>query len=382
LQFFSFNMQVLAGQWLALTLTNSRTLLGTIGFVQGGVIVVTSPIAGVMVDRFSKRNLLIAGRSVMLAIVLVLAALVATDLARIWHLVVAALGMGLLMALMQPATQTYVFDIVGRERVQSAVALNSAGTGMAQMAGPALGGALIAVGGVTGAYLSTAAGLLVGVVALAMIPVLGRTTSARERSPWQDLREGFAYVRRTPAVLLVLIVCSLSVFNGTISVMRPVFARHVLDVGSVGLGIMGTTLGLGTVMGAVVLSALPPFRRPGLAIAASMGLYALCLFLYAFAFSFAYILVIEFLLGVASQAWNISTFSGLQTAVPEHIRGRVVSMVFMAVQLLFVGQLAIGVLADAVGDQLALGIFGLTPLLTILSLVALYHRTLSALSLC
>ena len=102
-----------------------------------------------------------------------------------------------------------------------------------------------------------------------------------------------------------------------------------------------------------------------------MWAFALCLLLYSFAFSFAYILVIEFALGVVSQMWNTSTFAGLQMAVPAHIRRRVVSMVFMVVQLSFVGQPVVGILADKFGDQVALGIFGATPL-TILGFLIIF----------
>ena len=120
---------------------------------------------------------------------------------------------------------------------------------------------------------------------------------------------------------------------------------------------------------------LPPFKRPGLAIAFAMFAYGACLFLYSFAFSFRYVLVIEFCSGLAGQLWNISTYSGLQMAVPEHMRGRIVSMVFMCIQLSFVGQLIIGVLADRFGDQIALRTFGLLPMsiLAVTMLVGYRH---------
>ena len=154
----------------------------------------------------------------------------------------------------------------------------------------------------------------------------------------------------------------MAIFNGAMFAMRPIFARYVLDVGSVGYGIMGATTGLGSITGAIVVSMLPPFKRPGIAIALSMWFFALGLLLYSFAFSFAYILVVEFFMGIVSQMWNTSTFSGLQMAVPAHIRGRVVSLVFMVVQLSFVGQPVVGMLADRFGDQMALGIFGAVPM--------------------
>ncbi len=375
LQFFSFNMQLLAKQWLITDLTPSRTLLGLVGFIQGGMGVVSSPIAGVIVDRVSKRDLMRVGRSLLALVVLVVAALVWTDRIEIWHIMVMSVFAGLIMSLMQPATQTYVFDIVGRDRVQNAVALNSAGTGVAQMAGPALAGTVIAAVGVIGAFLISAGGLFLGVVVLGTIPILGKTLGGSKTSPLRDAREGFSYVLKHPPVLFALIACSMAIFNGSLNVMRPVFARDVLDVGSVGYGIMGASSGVGTVVGALAASMLPPFKRPGLAIAFAMFAYGACLFLYSFAFSFRYVLVIEFCSGLAGQLWNISTYSGLQMAVPEHMRGRIVSMVFMCIQLSFVGQLIIGVLADRFGDQIALRTFGLLPMsiLAVTMLVGYRH---------
>ena len=375
LQFFSFNMQLLAKQWLITDLTPSRTLLGLVGFIQGGMGVVSSPIAGVIVDRVSKRDLMRVGRSLLALVVLAVAALVWTDRIEIWHITVMSVFAGLIMSLMQPATQTYVFDIVGRDRVQNAVALNSAGTGVAQMAGPALAGTVIAAVGVIGAFLISAGGLFLGVVVLGTIPILGKTLGGSKTSPLRDAREGFSYVLKHPPVLFALIACSMAIFNGSLNVMRPVFARDVLDVGSVGYGIMGASSGVGTVVGALAASMLPPFKRPGLAIAFAMFAYGACLFLYSFAFSFRYVLVIEFCSGLAGQLWNISTYSGLQMAVPEHMRGRIVSMVFMCIQLSFVGQLIIGVLADRFGDQIALRTFGLLPMsiLAVTMLVGYRH---------
>lgn len=371
LQFFSFNMQVIAGQWLMTDLTPSRTMLGMVGFSQGIMVVLASPFAGVAVDRMSKRNLMIVGRTVLVGTIVLMMALVVTDVIRIWHIIAISLAAGLIQSLMQPATQTYVYDIVGRRRVQNAMALNFAGTGIANMAGPALAGALIALVGVVGAFFSAAAGLMLGVFCLWIIPISGKTNGPASTSPLRDIREGFVYVIRHKPVLFALLACSMAIFNGAMFAMRPIFARYVLDVGSVGYGVMGATMGLGSISGAIIVAILPPFKRPGLVIALSMWAFALCLLLYSFAFSFAYILVIEFALGVVSQMWNTSTFSGLQMAVPAQIRGRVVSMVFMVVHLSFVGQPVVGILADKFGDQVALGIFGAAPV-TILGFLIIF----------
>ncbi|MEE9280288.1 MAG: MFS transporter [Myxococcota bacterium] len=376
LQFFSAQIHSMTMQWLVTELTTSRTLLGLVGFVQGTVVAAASPLAGVAADRFAKRHLLVASRVAMAGVVLLMAFLVQTGLIVIWHIIALAVVGGLIMALMQPASQTYVFDIVGRERIQNAIALNSTGTGAAQMLGPALAGGLIAAVGIVGAFVSAAAGILLATGMLALIPVLGSPTSAGRGRALRELRDGFGYVRAHPALLLTLVACSMAIFNGALFAMRPIFARHVLEVGSVGYGMMAGASGVGTVVGALVATLLPPFRRPGVMITLAMFGYSTCIFLYSFAFSFEYVLVVEFGTGLFGQLWNVSTFSGLQMAVPENMRGRIVSMVFMVVQLASIGQLFVGALADAIGDQLAMGIFGLTPMLVLGGILAFGHRTL------
>lgn len=356
LQFFSFNMQVIAGQWLMTDLTPSRTMLGMVGFFQGIMVVLASPFAGVAVDRMSKRNLMIVGRTVLAGTIVLMMALVIADVIRIWQILVISLAAGLIQSLMQPATQPYVYDIVGRSRVQNAMALNSAGTGLANMAGPAPGGHAHRSGRRRRGILLSGGGADAGRVLPLDHPHLRQDERARLHLSPSRHPGGFVYVIHHKPVLFALLACSMAIFNGAMFAMRPIFARYVLDVGSVGYGVMGATMGLGSISAAIIVSMLPPFKRPGIVIALSMWAFALWLLLYSFA------------LGVVSQMWNTSTCAGLQMAVPAHIRGRVVSMVFMVVQLSFVGQPAVGILADKFGDQVALGIFGAAPL-TILGLL-------------
>jgi MFS family permease len=370
LQFFASQIHLFTLQWLITDLSESRTLLGLAIAINGATVALASTAAGVAADRFAKRDLLIATRVGMTVLVLAMAAGVYAGVIELWHILAASAVGGLFSAISQPAAQTYVFDVVGRERAQAAVALNSAGIGLGQMGGPALAGALIAFGGMAGSWLGAAAALLIAVLLLARVPIKGLSPGER-RAPLREFREGFSFVLSQPPVLLSLVACSMAFFNGAIFTMRPVFARHVLEVGSQGMGGMAAAAGLGTLLGALVATRLGSLRRPGIAITLSMFAFSSCLLLYSFAFSYPYILAVEFASGLAAQVWQISTFFGLQMAVPEAMRGRVMGMVFTVVQLAQVGGLFVGRLADRVGDQLAMGIFGATPMV-ILALLLLF----------
>jgi MFS family permease len=363
-------------QWLVTSLTDSRTVLGSVSFLQGAVIFATSPFAGVASDRLERRNLLLLGRLGLASVVSAIALLVALERIAIWHILVGAGAAGLLTSLMQPATQTFVFDVVRRERAQSAVALNVGAQSLGQTLGPLWGGAAVAVAGFVGAYLSAAAGLAVAALLLLLVPVAASARSPASPGSWlADLREGLAYVRAHPPVRLALVTTSLAVFNGAVAAMRPVFARHVLEVGSTGYGVMAGVAGAGALLAAFVMATLPQARRPGLMMTYSMLGFSTCILLYSFAFSFAWVLAVEFALGVFSQVWNVSTFTGLQLAVPDAMRGRIVSLVFTLVMLAPIGALFVGLLADGVGDQLALGIFGGIPMAILVGILALgSHR--------
>ena len=376
IQFVCFQVQSMSLQWLVTSLTPSRTALGLLGFVQGGTMAVASPGAGVVVDRYSKRDLIVAGRLGIAAIGLGVAALVHGERIAFWHLLVAGVAGGSLAALMNPASQTYVFDVVGRARLNNAVALNAMGSSFGHTGGAALAGVLIAAIGIVGAFASASTALLFAAARALAIPIRGRSGDPANRSALAELGEGLAYVRSNPPVLLALVGCSMAIFNGAVSPMRPIFARHVLEVGSEGFGTMAASHGVGTIVAAVAVTLFPLRRGLGIWIVATMLAFAAGLLLYSFAFSFLWVVGAEFWLGLTGQVWNVAAVTGFQLAVPERMRGRVLALMYALVQLGFVGIFAAGALADAVGDQIALGTFGAVPTLILIPLLAFGWRTL------
>lgn len=377
-QAFCGQIMMMAMQWLTITqLTEKRSLYFVIPFLQGGVAAILSPYARVVADRVSKRTLLVAGRFLLVVIVFSMATLVLTDLVTLTHVYVASFAGGVVSAMMQPAGQTFVFDVVGRSRIENAISLNATANGIAQVAGPAAAAALLASVGVAGSFFVGGAGLFLSAGLLLAIPIAGKIVrQAETTSAGADLRAGFAWVWQDRPIRLVMLGCTMALFNGVLGPMRPVYAKFVLDVGEAGLGAMGVAAGVGTMLAAVGLASMPGFRRPGVWIIGSLWVYALCLVLYAFAFSFEWILAVEFLAGISGQIWNVTVMAGLQLAVPEHMRGRVVGMVFMVAQFGFLGQPVIGILADRIGDQWALGLFGAVPSIVLAGVLLFGMRTL------
>ncbi|MBW2268490.1 MAG: MFS transporter [Deltaproteobacteria bacterium] len=376
IQFTCFQVLGLAMQWLVTSLTPSRSALGFVGFVQGGTSALVSPVAGVIVDRYAKRSLIVLGRVGLASVGLCVAWLVWSGSVAYWHLLVAALVGGVLASVLQPATQTFVVDVVGRRRTEHAVALNAMGSSFGSMGGGALAGVLVGGIGMMATYSIASAGLLVAAFLVISMRIRGPRANTERSSPWADLREGFAYVRARPPLLLAMLGCSMALFNGAITPMRPVFARHVLGVGATEFGVLSAVHGVGTFAMAIAITLRPPRRNLGILIVGSMLAFAIGLLLYSFAFSYAWALAVELWLGCAGQLWNVAAITGFQLAVPEEMRGRVLSMVFTLAQLGFVGVFAVGALADAVGDQLALGLFGAIPTLLLTLLLTFGWRVL------
>lgn len=378
LQFICFQVLFLAMQWLVTSLSPLRSAVGLMGFVQGGTIALVSPMAGVVVDRAPKRNLIVIGRLAMALIALSVGLLVWSGHVAYWMLLSVSILGGLVASVLGPATQTYVVDVVGRERTHQAVALNAMGSSFGTMGGGALAGVLVGVVGIVATYFSAAFGVLLAALLVLTIPSVGRTLrSGEHRSPWADLREGYAYVRERPPLLLALLACSMALFNGAVNPMRPIFARHVLDVGPSGFGMLSAAHGVGTFIAAVGVTLRPPHpRHVGLLITGTMLGFAIGLVLYSLAFSYEWALGVEVWLGFTGQLWNVVAVVGFQLAVPEEMRGRVLSMVFTLAQLGFVGILAVGALADGVGDQLALAIFGAIPTVLLTGLMVFGWKTL------
>jgi len=361
-QFICFHVLFMAMQWLVTELTELVSAVTLLSALQGASIAVMSPFAGVIVDRYPKRNLIVLSRFLLAGIATTVATLVYADVMTYWILIAIAVLGGALNSALGPATQTFVVDVVGRDRTQHAVSLNAIGSSFGTMGGASLAGVLIAAVGVVGTYAIAAVGVIASALAVVRIPIRGRVERTERTSLGSDLREGFAYVRSRPELLLALAACAMAIFNGAIGPLRVVFATKVFDAGPMGFGMMSAVHGIGTFAAAVLLILRRPRGNYGLLIAGTMFVYASGLVLYSFAFSFEYILAVELLLGFSGQAWNICAVVGFQMVVPAEMRGRVLSMVMTLAQLGFLGMAVVGILADLIGVQLAVGIFGAIPM--------------------
>jgi len=366
-------MQTTAQAWLVLELTHSAWLLGVVGALQFLPVLVLSLFGGVLADRLPKRTVLIFTQSSAMILAAILWILVATGYVQIWHVLILAGLLGLTNALDMPTRQAFVPEMVGREDLPNAIALNSTLFNMARVLGPGLGGLLIAWLGVAPLFLLNAVSFIAVIIGLALIDMknlhgvaylAGGKQNRPKQSTFQSLREGLVYVGRTPAVLLVIAVVGVvSLFGINFNVVLPLFATNVLNSGAIGFGFLSSAFGLGSLISALWIAW--GNNRPSIRfMVLSALIFSVAEILFALSPIYLLSLVLIASVGFAQIAFSAVANTTLQTITPAHLRGRVMSvymMVFAGSTPL--GNLFIGGLAHLYSAPIALLAGGVLSLL-------------------
>jgi MFS family permease len=324
-------MQNIAQGWLVLQLTNSAFWLGVVGFAASFPILLFALIGGVIADHVNKRKMLMVTQSAMMIFAFIMAALAyfkvnGHPLINVTEIIFLALGTGIAMSLNTPTYQALVPQLVPREDLTNAIALNSAQFNMSRVIGPTLGGFAMALFGVAGNFFLNGLSFLAVLVALSRIKY-ARAAAPQEGHFWEKMKQGFDYVFRHAAMSsLVLLVAIGSLLAIPYLTFVPYFARDVLHSDEPGLGILMACSGAGAFLGAITIASLTHIRSRGLfVVRASVGFYAAII---AFTFSRNFYLS-GLLLSVAGYCMIISVAtinSLLQHLAEDPMRGRVMSI--------------------------------------------------------
>ncbi|MBI4011651.1 MAG: MFS transporter [Candidatus Rokubacteria bacterium] len=363
-------MQTISQSWLVLQLTGSPFLLGLIATLQSGPILLFSAFTGVLADRLTKRHLLVTTQAVQGCLALTLGLLVWSGRTAYWHVATIAVFWGLVNALDQPARQAFVMELTGRERVASAIGLNSASFNAARIVGPAIAGVLIARVGLSSGFLLNALAFAVAITTLLEVPARPPRPRPTATTFAADLGEGFAYVARTDVVRFVLalqVVVSFCVFNFTVYV--PLLARDVLGQGSEGFGFLMAALGVGAVLAGLLLGTLAAREPPPVGIALALATACTLLLGLALVRQFRVAAVLLGLTGFAGTVVMAGCNSFLQLTVPDALRGRVMSLYTLLSSGVFpVGAFFVGFVSQAWGVSTAFAVNGALGLLALLLL--------------
>ena len=333
-------MQNIGQGWLVLQLTHSPFYLGVVTALQSLPVLFFALLGGVVADRFPKNRLLVVTQSTMALLALVLALDVSAGTVRVWHIYILATLLGLVQSVDAPTRQAFGVEMVGKDDLLNAIALNSALYNSARIFGPAIAGVLIAVAGMAACfYLNSLSFLAVIAALLVMRPAqfhLGQR-AARGGSVRGQLGEGLGFVRRTPIVLMVMaLICIFSIFAFNFNVILPVFADSVLHIGVSGYGALSSAMGVGSLIAAVSLAFARRTRWPVML----AGIGSFVIFGLAFSWSRNVPLSLVLLAGMGASTMIFTTQANttVQTLAPDALRGRVMSLYMM----LFMGSQPVG----------------------------------------
>ncbi|MGO9882287.1 MAG: MFS transporter [Solirubrobacteraceae bacterium] len=353
-------MQMTAQAWLVLSITHSSTALGVVIALQTLPVLLLGPYGGVIADRVNKRRLMIALQSAMGVQALVLGILTVTGAVQVWEIGVLAALLGLNNAFENPSRQSFMLELVGSDHLRNAVTLNSVLVNVARMIGPAVAGILIATVGEGVCFLANAASFVAVVVSLTIMNKAALSpTTPTPRAPRQ-LREGLRYIRSTPQLAVPLVMMAVAgCLTYEFQVSLPVMASRGLDVGATGFGFMTAAMGVGAVVGGLLVAARGKTGLRPLVLAASG--FAVALTVATIAPSLPVELVALAFAGSASISFMSTGNSTLQLNSEPEMRGRVMSLWFVAFQgSTPIGGPIVGWIMAVIGPRAGLGLGAVT----------------------
>jgi MFS family permease len=349
-------MQSIAQGWLIYQISGSEAMLGVVGFAGAIPAFFISPWAGVVIDRVDKRKLLVATQVASMLLAFVLAALTFSNLVQVWHVILLAVCLGAVNSFDSPARQAFVVEMVGRDDLPNAIALNSMTFNAARIIGPAFGGLLLATVGSAWCFAINGLSFLAVIISLLAMRLNLAPRRREQGSPWEQLKSGVTYSMRQPDLRgLLLLALFFSTFGLAYMTVLPAFADRVLHGGATGYGLLTSAAGLGAVTGAFVVATYGDRGYRGRILFTAAMLFPVALALFAVNTNFFVGLLLAYLLGVGFMFQFTLINTLLQTRVEDAMRGRVMSLYTLT---LFgfspFGNLLVGALSESIGLSTAL----------------------------
>jgi MFS family permease len=349
-------MQTTAQAWLVLKMTGSPFLLGVVTTLQFLPVTLLALYGGVLADRLWKRHALLLTQSAAMFQAFVFGILVATGAIQLWHIYILAVVLGTINAVDAPTRQAFVVEMVGRDDLPNAVALNSMEFNAARILGPSLAGLIIDQIDIAPTLILNAISFIPVLIALLRIDssTLRIVPPSKQGSVTKRLREGLFYTWHTPEVLAVLIVvAAIGTFGYNFSIVLPLLARFVLHTSAAGFGSLGSFLGIGSLLAAIAIAYTTRITMRHLLIGA--GAFSVVFGAVALSRSFALSAGLLVALGFAGITFAASSNTLLQLNSPDDLRGRIMSVyVLLFMGSTPIGGFLIGTLSDVFGVQVAL----------------------------
>ncbi len=346
-----------AQNWLVYTLTNSPFYLGLAGMAASLPILLFTLAAGVLADRHSKKNIILATQITLTVLALALALIVAFGTVTVWHVLILAFFMGTANSFEIPSRQSFIIEMVGKEDLLNAIALNSSAFHASRMIGPAIAGLIIELLGIAACFFINAFSFIAAIGSLLKMKFKDELP---RKSPRQgiiiEFKEGIRYIFNNRDVrTLILSVGIISFFGFPYITFIPVYAKDILGTGAQGMGMLMSCAGSGAFFGAVMLAFRGDTSRKGVTMAVSGITFSLSLLIFSLSKNIWLSYTVLFFLGFGAINQIATANSLLQVAVPDELRGRVMSsFTTMFLGMSPLGNFALGSLAHYSGTQQAL----------------------------
>lgn len=346
--------------WLLYDLTGNSMLLGALNGLRALPFLVTGPMAGVAADRMDRRKLLLYTQWVLIITAILMGALVASPFLHVWHIFLFTLITGVAWTITEPVRMSMIPSVVPKRDLANAIALNSGGFNLMKVIGPALGGAMIAWFGAADNFFVQGIAYtgVLAMIHLMHIPPHG--AEAKRATALANLKEGFAYVWSTPAVLALMMLAYVPrVFAVPYQTLMPVFQKDVLHVGPEGLGLLMAAPGIGAVIAVLTLASLGHrIKRQGLLLVGSIVILGFFLIVFSQLTSLPLALITLVIAGAFQMFFLASTATMLQLVVPDELRGRVMSLYMLDRGFMPAGALFAGTAAHFIGAPMTVATMG------------------------
>jgi len=353
------NMEGVAQSWLVLELTDSPLILGLTGLTFAAPTIVLTLVGGVIADRADRRRIMIFSQAASATMFFLLATLIITNRIALWHVMTAAFLSGCVRAFDRPSRMALLPEMVPRHDIPNAVAIGGTIWQLNRLVGPAVAGLLIYGIGIGPTYYFCFAASLIAVCLWLGIRLKTAPPAPAAGGVLRPMVEGLNFIR-THEIFYTFIGMTFfnSVFGMSYLILMPVFARTVLDVGSKGFGFLQSAGGAGALAGVLLVAWFS--HVPGKGKQAIAGATAFGLLLIAFACSVSYplSLALAVVLGISSQFYMTIINAILQVNLPNELRGRVMGIYGLTWELMPVGGMIAGAVAEFAGAPVAVGIGG------------------------
>jgi MFS family permease len=350
-------MQSVAQSWLVYRLTGSSLLLGSVGFASQFPVFLVAPLGGIVADRCNRQKVVIGTQTLSMVLAFILSFLTLTGFVQVWHIFVLAALLGVVNAFDIPGRQAFLVDMVGKEDLMNAIALNSSMFNGARILGPAIAGVLVARIGEGWCFFANGISYIAVIVGLFMMRVRPSSPPVKA-SPLAHLKEGFRFAYHTAPIRAILLLLGLvSLVAMPYTVLMPIFADKILHGGARALGILMGATGVGALLGALTLASKTGVRGLGRWVAFACAGFGISLILFAFSRNLWLSVCLLLPVGFSMMLQMSSSNTLIQAMVPDHLRGRVMavySMMFMGMAPF--GAFFAGAMADRVGAPITLSL--------------------------